>query len=104
MRLGGILLFVYLFVCLYCLWSNGLANLSDDCNHETEHYAGLLKSHPWAAICLLVGIASLAGIPPFGGFIAKLMLFSVAFEAKLHFACCDGYWRVVHLLLLWMGS
>ena len=37
------------------------------------------------AICLLVGIASLAGIPPFGGFIAKLMLFNVAFEAKLYF-------------------
>ena len=77
-------LFVYLFASYVVFGVMGLANLSDDSNHENEHYEGLLKSNPWAAICLLVGIASLAGIPPFGGFIAKLMLFNVAFEAKLY--------------------
>ena len=77
-------LYIYLFASFIVFGVMGLANLSDDSNHEAEHYAGLLRSHPWAAICLLVGIASLAGIPPFGGFIAKLMLFNVAFEAKLY--------------------
>jgi NADH-quinone oxidoreductase subunit N len=77
-------LYVYLFASFIVFGVMSLANLSDDSTHETEHYAGLLKEHPWAAISLLVGIASLAGIPPFGGFIAKLMLFNVAFEAKLY--------------------
>ena len=57
-------LFVYLFASYVVFGVMGLANLSDDSNHENEHYEGLLKSNPWAAICLLVGIASLAGIPP----------------------------------------
>jgi NADH-quinone oxidoreductase subunit N len=35
---------------------------------------------------LVSGIGSLAGIPPFAGFIAKLLLISVAFEAKLYFS------------------
>jgi len=77
-------LYIYLFASFVVFGVMSLANLSDDSTHETEHYAGLLKEHPWAAISLLVGIASLAGIPPFGGFIAKLMLFNVAFEAKLY--------------------
>ena len=59
----------------------GLANLSDDSNHENEHYEGLLKSiHGLLFTCCRLS----AGIPPFGGFIAKLMLFNVAFEAKLY--------------------
>lgn len=77
-------LFVYLFASFLVFGVMGLANLKDDSDHEIEHYEGLLRKHPWAAISLVVGIASLAGIPPFGGFIAKLMLFNVAFEAKLY--------------------
>ena len=77
-------LYVYLFASFVVFGVMSLTNLFDDSAHETEHYAGLLKEHPWVAISLLVGIASHAGIPPFGGFIAKLMLFNVAFEAKLY--------------------
>ena len=39
-----------------------------------------------AGIMSLVGVSSLAGIPPFSGFIAKLMLFNVAFQTKLYFS------------------
>ena len=77
-------LFVYLFASFIVFGVMGIATLKDDSDHEIGHYEGLLQKHPWAAISLLVGIASLAGIPPFGGFVAKLMLFNVAFEAKLY--------------------
>ena len=77
-------LFIYLFASFIVFGIMGLVSLSDDSDHEAEHYEGLLRKHPWAAICLLIGIGSLAGIPPLGGFIAKLMLFNVAFEAKLY--------------------
>ena len=47
-------LYIYLFASFVVFGVMGLANLSDDSNHETEHYAGLLKSHPWAPFaCLL---------------------------------------------------
>ena len=77
-------LFIYLFASFIVFGIMGLVSLSDDSDHETEHYEGLLRKHPWAAICLLIGLGSLAGIPPLGGFVAKLMLFNVAFEAKLY--------------------
>ena len=77
-------LFIYLFASFIVFGIMGLVSLSDDSDHEAEHYEGLLRKHPWAAICLLIGIGSLAGVPPLGGFIAKLMLFNVAFEAKLY--------------------
>ena len=64
----------------------GLARLKDETDHEFSVYEDLVAKHPWMAFVLVSGIASLAGIPPFAGFIGKLLLFSVAFEAKLHFS------------------
>ena len=33
---------------------------------------------------MVVGLGSLAGIPPLAGFIGKLLLFVIAFQAELH--------------------
>ena len=86
-------LFIYLFASILIFAVMSLAHVENsDEDQQFEHYQGLLRKHPWIALSLLVGIASLAGIPPFGGFIAKLMLFNVAFEAKL-------YWSMVSMVL-----
>jgi NADH-quinone oxidoreductase subunit N len=81
-------LFFYLFVYLlasFCVFGiMGLADLPDETEHEFGHYEDLAKKHPWMGFVLVSGIASLAGIPPFAGFIAKLLLISVAYEAKLY--------------------
>jgi NADH-quinone oxidoreductase subunit N len=81
-------LFFYLFVYLLASFSvfgiMGLADLPDETEHEFGHYENLAKKHPWMGFVLVSGIASLAGIPPFAGFIAKLLLISVAYEAKLY--------------------
>ena len=81
-------LFFYLFVYLlasFCVFGvMGLADLPDENEHEFSHYEDLSKKSPWAGFVLVSGIASLAGIPPFAGFIAKLLLISVAYEAKLY--------------------
>ena len=77
-------LYIYLFASFVVFGVMSLVSLSDDSDQEMDHYEGLLRKHPWAGISLLVGIGSLAGIPPLGGFVAKLMLFHVAFEAKLY--------------------
>lgn len=83
-------LFFYLFIYLIASFSifgvMGVAKLTDDNEHEFSTYEGLGKKSPFLAFVLICGIGSLAGIPPFAGFIAKLLLISVAFEAKLYFS------------------
>ncbi len=46
-----------------------------------EDLAGLLSRAPWAAVALAVCMVSLAGLPPTGGFIAKLYIFRAALGA-----------------------
>lgn len=54
-----------------------------DEDQELDHYTDLGKRSPALAFVLVVGIGSLAGIPPLAGFIGKLLLFLAAFEAGL---------------------
>lgn len=47
-------------------------------------YAGLAQINPLIALGMMVGLFSLAGIPPLSGFVGKFFLFSVASEAGFH--------------------
>ncbi|MCX7824173.1 MAG: NADH-quinone oxidoreductase subunit N [Verrucomicrobiae bacterium] len=58
---------------------------SDGRNVSIEQLAGLHRRAPLLALTLVVGVFSLAGIPPFVGFMGKLTLLSAAF-AKGHLA------------------
>ncbi len=49
---------------------------------EIADLAGLWGRAPWAAGVLALCMVSLAGLPPTGGFIAKLYLFHAALEAR----------------------
>src|SRR5579883_1816664 len=49
---------------------------------EIADLAGLWGRAPWAAGVLALCMVSLAGLPPTGGFIAKLYLFRAALEAR----------------------
>jgi NADH-quinone oxidoreductase subunit N len=44
-------------------------------------YAGLSRRSPGLALVLLVALLSLGGIPPFGGFIGKVLVFASAINA-----------------------
>jgi NADH-quinone oxidoreductase subunit N len=48
---------------------------------ELDDLKGLSKTHPWAALYMLVFMFSLAGIPPTAGFIAKFYIFMAAVSA-----------------------
>ena len=63
----------------------------------------MAKKQPFLAFTLVCGIASLAGIPPFAGFIAKLLLFSVAFEAGLYFSLAAMVIGVVISIYYYFG-
>ncbi|MBE9524619.1 MAG: NADH-quinone oxidoreductase subunit N [Chloroflexi bacterium] len=48
---------------------------------EIADYDGLSRRAPTLALVMLVAFLSLAGMPPFGGFMAKVLVFAAAVEA-----------------------
>jgi len=53
----------------------------DDTEQELGDYAGLARESPFLAGVLACALGSLAGIPPFAGFMAKLFVFVAVFRA-----------------------
>jgi multicomponent Na+:H+ antiporter subunit D len=49
---------------------------------ELTRLGGVARRRPWLAAVFLVSALSLAGIPPFSGFVAKLALVRAAFEER----------------------
>lgn len=47
---------------------------------DLDDYRGLGTSHPWLAGALTVSLLSLVGIPPLGGFVGKLTVFTAAID------------------------
>jgi NADH-quinone oxidoreductase subunit N len=52
----------------------GLENLED--------YAGMSRRNPWLGLMMLAAFLSLSGMPPFGGFVAKVFVFAAGMEAN----------------------
>jgi NADH-quinone oxidoreductase subunit N len=50
-------------------------------SEEIADYAGLGRQSPLLAVCMLICLVSLVGIPPFGGFFGKLAVFYSVVEA-----------------------
>jgi NADH-quinone oxidoreductase subunit N len=50
---------------------------------EIAAYAGLSRRSPLIAIILLVAFLSLAGMPPFGGFVVKFIIFAAAVQSDM---------------------
>ncbi len=55
---------------------------------EITDYAGLSRRNPFMALMMLAAFLSLAGMPPFGGFVAKVFVFAAGVQA-------DYTWLVV---------
>jgi NADH-quinone oxidoreductase subunit N len=50
---------------------------------EIKDYSGMSRRSPGLAMAMLVAFLSLAGMPPFAGFIAKVLVFASAVQADL---------------------
>lgn len=50
---------------------------------ELKDYAGMSRRAPGLAIAMLVAFLSLAGMPPFGGFVAKVFVFAAAVQVNM---------------------
>ena len=64
------------FGVLGALESEGIDRIGD--------LAGLFRRAPGVALCLLIFLLSLAGIPPLSGFFAKFYIFAAALESEPH--------------------
>ena len=60
-------------------WNAG----EDDAGQTLDDYLDFGKKHPALGFVLVIGLASLAGIPPLAGFIGKFVLFVAAWKAGL---------------------
>jgi NADH-quinone oxidoreductase subunit N len=50
---------------------------------EISDYAALSRRAPWLALSMLIAFLSLAGMPPFGGFVAKVFVFAAAVKSEM---------------------
>ncbi len=91
--IGGLLYYlaVYLFMNLGAFAVVALIR-NYTFTEEISSYAGLGRQNPVLAVCMLFCLVSLVGIPPFGGFFAKLMIFGSVYKAG------DLHWSMYLLL------
>ena len=58
---------------------------------DISAYAGLSRRSPGLAFIMLIALLSLAGIPPFAGFIGKVLVFTAAMQANMAWLAILGY-------------
>ena len=75
--------FTYLFMVLTAFGI--LSFLSDHFGTDRfEIFNGLLKSRPVMSVVMIIILCSLAGIPPFAGFVAKYNILIAAFQGRFY--------------------
>jgi NADH-quinone oxidoreductase subunit N len=48
---------------------------------DIRDYAGMSRRAPWLGLMMLAAFLSLTGMPPFGGFVAKIFVFAAGIQA-----------------------
>jgi NADH-quinone oxidoreductase subunit N len=58
---------------------------------EIKDYRGLSRTNPLMALAIMLGLFSLAGIPPLAGFVGKFYLFAAVVQQKLYLLALVGF-------------
>ena len=84
-QLGSMFYFLVTYAIASAGALTGIAYLAgkEDKNENLEDVQGAGRRHPFVALGVAVCLASLAGLPPASGFLAKFALFTGAFSAGL---------------------
>mgnify|MGYP006081236517 CR=1 FL=1 len=85
----------YLLMTMLCFLVLTLVRVATD-GEDLAALEGLSKRAPFLAFAMLVGVASLAGIPLTVGFFGKFFLFNIAIQNAMH----SGLWVVVFVAVL----
>lgn len=72
-------------------------------SNEISDYAGLMRRNPWLAVALGIFFLSLVGIPPTGGFLGKLLIFSAAVRLQYYALAVIGVINGVISLYYYYG-
>ncbi len=73
----------YLFMTIVAFYVTAM--ISDHMGSDSQaSFKGLIYKHPWMALAMAVVMFSLAGLPPFSGFIAKYNILSVTISKKYY--------------------
>ena len=72
-------------------------------SNEISDYAGLMRRNPWLAVALFIFFLSLVGIPPTGGFLGKLLIFSAAIRLQYYALAIIGVINGVISLYYYYG-
>jgi NADH-quinone oxidoreductase subunit N len=75
----------------------------DDSDQQLGHYAGLAREDPFLAAMLVIGLGSLAGIPPLAGFLGKFLVFVAAFHAGLYWLLAAAIAGVILSIYYYFG-
>lgn len=76
-------------------------------SEEIVDYNGLARQTPALCICMMICMFSLVGMPPFGGFVGKLMIFSSLFQSgaihwSMYVVLCVGGLNTVFSLVYYI--
>ena len=88
---------MFYFLITYAVASagalTGVAYLAgkDDKNETLDDLQGAGRKRPFVALAVAVCLASLAGLPPVAGFLAKFVLFTGAFSAGMTWIAATGF-------------
>jgi NADH-quinone oxidoreductase subunit N len=66
-------------------------------------YSGLVWKEPFLAVMAAIFVFSLIGLPPFGGFVGKLYLFSAVVEKSLYWLAVVGVLNTVISVYYYIG-
>jgi len=72
-------------------------------SNDISDYAGLMRRSPWLAVALFIFFLSLVGIPPTGGFLGKLLIFSAAIRLQYYALAIIGVINGVISLYYYYG-
>jgi|SRR5712692_3339287 len=88
----GILFYltVYIFMNIGAFGVLSMVETEEEKNLTYEDYAGFSQRNPLLACLMAIFMFSLAGIPPFGGFIAKYYVFAAAVNSHLTWLAIIG--------------
>lgn len=93
----------YVFMQMGAFVIVSILERSRDEHVQIADYAGLAKREPILAGLLALFMFSLAGIPPFGGFFGKYMLFKAAIDANMTWLAIVGVVSSVISMWFYLG-
>jgi NADH-quinone oxidoreductase subunit N len=103
---GAIVFYLFAYMLASISVFGVLTHLGDgDANAGLEigDFTDMGQKSPMLASVLAVGLGSLAGIPPLGGFIGKLLIFVAAYEAGLYSVLAVAILGVVLSIYYYFG-